>query len=90
MAGNILFSEIKGKEKLVSFTSRSRIFHLYVDVTTAGEGHQKIGPRLAPRAPQQARILIVPHGTPGFTVSSEGPPHSVASYDTLGDVEDLL
>jgi hypothetical protein len=26
----------------------------------------------------------------GFSVSSEGPPHLVASYDTRGDVEDLL
>jgi hypothetical protein len=25
-----------------------------------------------------------------FPVSSEGPPHSVASYDTQGDVEDLF
>jgi hypothetical protein len=28
------------------------------------------------------------HGTSVFPVSSEGPPHLVASYDTRGDVED--
>ena len=41
----------------------------------------------------QGEIFIVSHplrhGTSVFPVSSEGPPHSVAFYDTLGDVEDL-
>jgi hypothetical protein len=36
----------------------------------------------------------VPHllwqGNSVFPVSSEGPPHSVASYDTRGGVEDLF
>jgi hypothetical protein len=30
------------------------------------------------------------HGTSVFPVSSEGPPHLVASYDSWGDVEDLF
>jgi hypothetical protein len=30
------------------------------------------------------------HGASVFPVSSEGPPHSVASYDTWRDVEDLF
>jgi hypothetical protein len=30
------------------------------------------------------------HGTSVFPVSDEGPPHSVASYDTHGDAEDLF
>jgi hypothetical protein len=30
------------------------------------------------------------HGASVFPVSSEGPPHSVASYNTHGDVENLL
>jgi hypothetical protein len=29
-------------------------------------------------------------GTSVFSVSSEGPPHLVASYDTRGNVEDLF
>ena len=43
---------------------------------------------------EQGGIFIVPHqlrhGASVFPVSSEGPPHSVAFYDTLGDVEDLF
>jgi hypothetical protein len=30
------------------------------------------------------------HGTSVFPVSSEGPPHLVASYDSHGEAEDLL
>jgi hypothetical protein len=30
------------------------------------------------------------HGTSVDPVSSDGPPHSVASYDTQGEVEDLF
>jgi hypothetical protein len=49
---------------------------------------------LALRAFEQGGIFIVPHllwyGTSVFLVSSEGPPHSVASYDTHGDAEDLF
>jgi hypothetical protein len=46
------------------------------------------------RAFEQGGIFIVPHllwhGSSVFLVSSEGPPPSVASYDTQGDVEDLF
>jgi hypothetical protein len=76
------------------FTSRSRIFHLYGDVTIAGEGLQNLGLCSALRAFEQGVIFIMPHllwhGTSVFLVSSEGPPHLVASYDTRGDVEDLF
>jgi hypothetical protein len=46
------------------------------------------------RAFEEGGIFIVPHllwhGTSVFLVSSEGLPHSVASYDTQEDVEDLF
>jgi hypothetical protein len=72
------------------FTSRSTIFHLYGDVTITGEGLQNLGLCSALRAFEQGGIFIVWHGTSVFPVSSEGPPHSVASYDTHGDAEDLF
>jgi hypothetical protein len=79
---------------IYGFTSRSRIFYLYGDVTFAGEWLQNLGLCSAPRAFKQGGIFIVPHllwhGTSVFPVSSEGPPYSVASYDTGGDVEDLF
>jgi hypothetical protein len=72
----------------------SRIFHLYGDVTITGEGLQNLGLCSALRAFEQGGIFIVPHllwhGASFFPVSSEGPPYSVASYDTWGDVEDLF
>jgi hypothetical protein len=76
------------------FTSRSRIFHLYGDVNITGEGLQNLGLCSALRAFEQGGIFIVPHllrhGASVFPVSSEGPSHSVASYDTQGDVENLF
>ena len=70
------------------FTSRSRIFHLYGDVTITGEGLQNLGLCSALRAFEQGGIFIVPHllwhRASVFPVSSEGPPHSVFFYDTLG------
>jgi hypothetical protein len=75
------------------FTPRSRIIHLYGDVTIAGEGLQNLGLCSALRAFEQGGIFIVPHllymwyGASVFSVSSEGPPHSVASYNTRGDVD---
>jgi hypothetical protein len=58
------------------FTSRSRMFHLYGDVTIAGEGLRNLGLCLALRAFEQGGILIVPqllwHGTLVFQVSSKG------------------
>jgi hypothetical protein len=68
--------------------------NIYGDVTTAGEGLQNLGLCSALRALEQGGIFIVPHllrhGTSVLPVSSEGPPHLVASYDTRGDVEDLF
>jgi hypothetical protein len=79
---------------IYSFTSRSRIFHLYGDVTIAGEGLRNLGLCTALRTFEEGGIFIVPHMlwhvTSVFPVLSEGPPHSVASYDTHGDVEDLF
>jgi hypothetical protein len=43
------------------FTSRSRIFHLYGDVTITGEGLQNLGLCSALRAFEQGGIFIVPH-----------------------------
>jgi hypothetical protein len=50
-------------------------------VTIAGEGLQNSGLCSALRAFEQGGIFIVPHLLV-FPVSSEGPPHSVAYYDT--------
>jgi hypothetical protein len=86
--------EMKTLFDIYSFTSLSRIFHLYGDVTIAGEGQQNLGLCSALRAFEQGGVFIMPHllrhGTSVFLVSSEGPPHLIASYDTLGDVEDLF
>jgi hypothetical protein len=46
---------------IYSFTSRSRIFHLYGDVTIAGEGLQNLGLCSALRAFEQGGIFIVLH-----------------------------
>ena len=43
------------------FTSRSRIFHLYGDITITGEGLQNLGLCSALRAFEQGGIFIVPH-----------------------------
>jgi hypothetical protein len=70
------------------FTSRSRIFHLYGDVTNAAEGLQNLGLCFALWAFEQGGIVVVPqllwHGTLVFSVASEGPPHLVASYGNMG------
>jgi hypothetical protein len=70
------------------------MFHLYEDVTNAGEGLQNLGLCSALRAFKQGGIYIVPHllwhGGSVLPVSSEGPPHSVASYDTQGNEDDLF
>jgi hypothetical protein len=79
---------------IYGFTSRSNNFHLYGDVTIAGEELQSLGLYSALRAFEQGGIYIVPHllwhGASVFSVSSERPPFLVASYDTRGDVEDLF
>ena len=75
------------------FTSRSRIFHLYGDATITGEGLQNLDLCSALRAFEQGGIFIVPHllwhGPRSFRSHTKDRPHSVASYDTQGDVEDL-
>jgi hypothetical protein len=57
------------------------------------EGQQNLGLCSALRAFEQGGIFIVPHlvwhGTSVFPVSSDGPPHSVASYNTRGDEDNL-
>jgi hypothetical protein len=72
------------------FTSRSRIFHLYGDVTLPVKGCKILGLCSALRAFEQGGFFIVPHllghGASVFPVSSDGSPHSVTSYDTQGDV----
>jgi hypothetical protein len=46
---------------IYGFTPRSRIFDLYGDVTTAGEGLQNLGLCSALRAFEQGTIFIMPH-----------------------------
>jgi hypothetical protein len=48
--------------------------------------------KLVTLGPSSAYVLsfCLWHGTSVFLVSSEGLPHSVASYDTRGDMEDLF
>jgi hypothetical protein len=79
---------------LLYFTSRARFFHLYGDVIITDEGLQNSGLWSALRAFEQGGIFIVQHllwhGTSVFQVSSEELPHSAASYDTRGGVEDLF
>jgi hypothetical protein len=76
------------------YVSLKNFFHLYGDVTIAGRGLQNLGLYSALRTFEQGGIFIVPHllwhGASDFPVSSKGPPHSVASYDSKGDVEDLI
>jgi hypothetical protein len=70
------------------------MFHLYGDVTITGEELQILGLCSALKAFEQVGIFIVPHlqwhGGSAFPVSSEGPPHLVAFFDTQGDVENLF
>jgi hypothetical protein len=73
-----------------SFTSYSRSFLLYGDVTITGEGLQNLGLRSELKAFEQGGIFNVPHPLWHGAVSSEGLSHSVASYDKQGDAEDLF
>jgi hypothetical protein len=61
-----------------------------INKSACGEGLQNLGLCSALRAFEQGGIFIVPHRTPVFSVTSAGPPHSVASCDTHGDSEDLF
>jgi hypothetical protein len=70
------------------------MFHLYGDVNIASEGLQNLGLCSALRAFDKGRIFIVSHllchRASGFPVSFKGPPHTVTSYDSQGDAEDLF
>jgi hypothetical protein len=79
----------KRKEEVLNFwliiyslTSRSRIFHLYEDITIASEGLQNLGLCSALGAFEQGGIFIVQHllwhRALVFPISSKGLPHSVA------------
>jgi hypothetical protein len=46
---------------IYGFTSRSRIFRLYGDVTNAGEGLQNLDLCSKLRAFEQGGVFIVPH-----------------------------
>jgi hypothetical protein len=74
---------------MVCLFSVSRIFHLYGDFAIADNGLQNLGLCSALRAFLYRTTPAVTRGL-GFPVSSEGPPHSVASYDPQGVVEDLF
>jgi hypothetical protein len=60
----------RSHSKVCCFTSRSKFFHLYGDVTITGEGLQKLG-LSAGRDLYVSHLLW--HGTLVFPVSSEGP-----------------
>jgi hypothetical protein len=46
---------------IYGFTSHSRIFHLYGDVTITGEGLRNFGQSSALRAFEQGGIFVVPN-----------------------------
>jgi hypothetical protein len=79
---------------LYCFTSRSRVFHLYGDVTIVCEGLQNLGLCSALRTFEQGGGSLSCHTcwerTSVFPVSSKGPSHSVASYDTHMGAEKLF
>jgi hypothetical protein len=58
--GRLLTHELIDWLIIYGFTHRSRIFHLYGDVTIAGEGLQNLGLCSAPRAFELGRIFNVP------------------------------
>jgi hypothetical protein len=62
--------------------------------TITGDGLQNVGLCSTLRILEQGEIFIMPNllwdGTSFFSVSSRGPPHSAASYDTQGNVEDVF
>jgi hypothetical protein len=99
---NLCFNSIQ----LLLSTGTDNIFNIYTDyllfyvplknISLIWRRHhcRGFGQCSAPRTFEQGGTFILPHlkwhGASVFPVSSEGPPHSVASYDTQGDVEDLL
>jgi hypothetical protein len=76
------------------FASRSRIFHLYGDVTITGEGLQNLGIWLAIRPLSREGYLscrVCWYTKPRFSgLVRRRPPHLVVSYDTHRDVKDLF
>jgi hypothetical protein len=56
----------------------------------SGEGLQNFGLCSALGAFEKGGPHLMWLGASVFPVSSEGPPHSVASYDTQGGVEKIL
>jgi hypothetical protein len=76
------------------FTSRSRIFHLYGNLSITDEGLQNSGLCSALRAFKQGGIFMVQnllcYGILVFPVSSNGLPHSIASYESQGNTKDLF
>jgi hypothetical protein len=73
------------------FTSCSRIFQLYGDVTITGEGLHNLGLCSALRAFEHGGIFIMSPAVTrvlGFPVSSEGPSHVITSCDSQGVAED--
>jgi hypothetical protein len=81
-------------DHLMFYVPLKNISLKYGDVTITGEGLQNLGLCSALRAFEQGGIFIVPHlmrhGASVFHVSSEGPPHSIASYNSQGYAEDLF
>jgi hypothetical protein len=79
------------------FTSSSRICfyeYLYGNFTITREGLQNVDLSMRLRAFEQEGVFIEPHllwhRASGFPVSSEWPPHLIASYDLQRDAKDLL
>jgi hypothetical protein len=79
---------------LLFYVPLKNISLVYGDVTITGEGLQNLGLCSALRAFEQDGIFIMPHllwhRVSVFLVSSEGLPHSIASYGTHGDAENLF
>jgi hypothetical protein len=61
-----------------------------MDVTIAGEGLKNLGLSSALMAFELYRVTPAVTRDLGFSVSSEGLSHLVASYDTHGVAEDLF
>jgi hypothetical protein len=80
---------------IYGFTSRSRIFHLYKETSPLPVKGCKIKAYARRLGPLSRWGFLSCHtccdtGPRFFPVSSEGPLHLVASYDTRGDVENLF
>jgi hypothetical protein len=91
---HVFIGEILANMTQVSDVAPGPLVHLYGDVPIAGEGLQiyAYARRLGPLSRERSlsRHTYFDTGPRFFPVSSEGPPHSIASYDTHGDAEDLF